>query len=749
MALRVMTRIATMVCLLSVPICGAYGDATVSVEGNGHADAASGESHAEVNLDATDIFVDGLGNPYTVTTSMAGSVSGSAFSAGGSVSVACGSNFGCTASGEIRYDGNSLLILDGAGPLTISQLHVRHESTVSASVSPPGSGYGNAGGWAYVGGQGAISGTELTIAVQGPTASVSHTFIAYAVVNTSQPGGGSVQYGGSSSLTISSLTPGVTARLAADCPSPGPAISVPEYGGGQYVDGVNGVPPTSTRVIVTHGKSDRIRFGDNSHWSNGVLQNVFSEYPGASVVGWDWSSSAATAVPDDLLTLLTTSAGSGGGDAIIDAWLGRAYRNAQKEGDELGDQLIDAIEDGQYAPNDVVLVGHSFGGVANGIAAKKVHDHFKSTLGDHAAKIGRQVVLDTPQMSFFLPATTHIDIGAALRTENYYGPKQFGATGGEIEGAVNVEVDVGARGASLTGGIDNLGHNWIAKLFPQLSGLMRFAPPGSYTESYENGVSTIESGPPRYIPGEPFYGFPETGLVPSFFMEAMQDFIGQDACLEEIAGRFAVKMGNHGAEGANATSGRGAGGMGDMPAAQFYREFTIPADADYLQFDLFVATPQNGDWLSVSFENTLLYLRPLYDATSEFVTSDPVFVGDLAGTTGLITFSLWDELGGGAAEVYVNNFRLFDVADTAFTNISGDYNFDRTVDAADYVVWRKNDGTTEGFNIWRANFGNTLGGSGSALNVPDGSPAVPEPTSLLLLILAGTLIMSRRVRPMS
>jgi hypothetical protein len=78
--------------------------------------------------------------------------------------------------------------------------------------------------------------------------------------------------------------------------------------------------------------------------------------------------------------------------------------------------------------------------------------------------------------------------------------------------------------------------------------------------------------------------------------------------------------------------------------------------------------------------------------------------------------------------------------------LAGDYNDDGKVDAADYVVWRKNEGTmnvlpndpdggTIGaaqFNTWRANFGNMAGsGSGSVLG-PSSPPSVPEPTTFVL-----------------
>jgi hypothetical protein len=55
----------------------------------------------------------------------------------------------------------------------------------------------------------------------------------------------------------------------------------------------------------------------------------------------------------------------------------------------------------------------------------------------------------------------------------------------------------------------------------------------------------------------------------------------------------------------------------------------------------------------------------------------------------------------------------------------GDFNQDRTVDAADYVAWRKTDGTTAGYNEWHTNFAWTRAGGGAS--------SVPEPTGLSLL----------------
>jgi autotransporter-associated beta strand protein len=83
-------------------------------------------------------------------------------------------------------------------------------------------------------------------------------------------------------------------------------------------------------------------------------------------------------------------------------------------------------------------------------------------------------------------------------------------------------------------------------------------------------------------------------------------------------------------------------------------------------------------------------------------------------------------------------------------SLPGDYNLDNKVDAADYVLWRKNPnahgGDPQGYITWRENFGNPAGaGSGSELA---GGGSVPEPAAVVLMLLgvAGA-VMGRRWRP--
>jgi hypothetical protein len=77
-------------------------------------------------------------------------------------------------------------------------------------------------------------------------------------------------------------------------------------------------------------------------------------------------------------------------------------------------------------------------------------------------------------------------------------------------------------------------------------------------------------------------------------------------------------------------------------------------------------------------------------------------------------------------------------------DLPGDYNLDGTVDAADYVVWRKSDGTQGGYNAWRNNYGRT---AAAAAATSTANIAVPEANSLLLGFTGLFVLFTHRFRP--
>ncbi len=76
---------------------------------------------------------------------------------------------------------------------------------------------------------------------------------------------------------------------------------------------------------------------------------------------------------------------------------------------------------------------------------------------------------------------------------------------------------------------------------------------------------------------------------------------------------------------------------------------------------------------------------------------------------------------------------LRDVGWTTIPSLSGDFNGDGRVNAADYVSWRKNIHTTTTYNEWRSSFGATgvTAGAGASL-----STTIPEPPTLAMMVLA-------------
>jgi hypothetical protein len=131
--------------------------------------------------------------------------------------------------------------------------------------------------------------------------------------------------------------------------------------------------------------------------------------------------------------------------------------------------------------------------------------------------------------------------------------------------------------------------------------------------------------------------------------------------------------------------------------------------------------------------------NPIFGTQTGFITGLVGAIGAVVDPiTGDFLFSTPATAGGGD-HIYV-------VSRTGASNgIPGDYNNDGTVDAADYVVWRKSPNTygdSGGYNVWQMNFGRNAGnGSGSTVNA-----AVPEPAILVLMIFALVAFVQRLSR---
>ena len=181
----------------------------------------------------------------------------------------------------------------------------------------------------------------------------------------------------------------------------------------------------------------------------------------------------------------------------------------------------------------------------------------------------------------------------------------------------------------------------------------------------------------------------------------------------------------------------------------------------------------NPDYGLAVVDNADLGLTSFHgrDVTTDSLIVAPALLGD-ANLDGTVNFAdllkLAQNYGASAGTWAVGDFnadRMVNIADLSLTEqqygaseedfaaawalarslvpLSGDYNGDGVVDAADYVVWRKGIGvepTTDNYNYWRTHFGQTAGGG----SVTNSHGTVPEPATLVMLIVTAAGVFTRR-----
>ncbi|MCC7475905.1 MAG: autotransporter-associated beta strand repeat-containing protein [Pirellulales bacterium] len=203
---------------------------------------------------------------------------------------------------------------------------------------------------------------------------------------------------------------------------------------------------------------------------------------------------------------------------------------------------------------------------------------------------------------------------------------------------------------------------------------------------------------------------------------------------------------------------------------------TLAPGANVGTLTIAAATLSADAILRIEYDNSLapkvdqLIVSGALDITNAIVDFDNLGVGNLTGAShvfatyaaGLLTgtFSptgILDLPTGYAIDYNYLGANQIALVSTGPVGLPGDFNDDGFVDSADYVIWRKNEGTsnplpndngiggvvgTAHYDLWRGNFGNPPGvGSGMGT-----SAAVPEPTAMALLALTLSAFVCQRRR---
>ncbi len=249
---------------------------------------------------------------------------------------------------------------------------------------------------------------------------------------------------------------------------------------------------------------------------------------------------------------------------------------------------------------------------------------------------------------------------------------------------------------------------------------------GGTPQGYEVDFVNRQGGGSAMVPGSSHTSDPAVGLIASGTVPAGD--VGPNASGTALTQNLPFAINNNntaGVDGCDGVTGCEAAVEADALAVTTGMEFSIaladignPAPGSTIRISAMITS---GDHNFLSNQVLGSFTPPQHnpggDGSNE---GDGINQGGFTGTMAGMDF---------------NNFlgtQYFSLVVPGASN--GDFNGDGFVNAADYPVWRKTDGTQAGYDAWRDNFGQPVG-SGTAL----GASGVPEPASLVLA-MAGALL---------
>jgi uncharacterized repeat protein (TIGR03803 family) len=112
-----------------------------------------------------------------------------------------------------------------------------------------------------------------------------------------------------------------------------------------------------------------------------------------------------------------------------------------------------------------------------------------------------------------------------------------------------------------------------------------------------------------------------------------------------------------------------------------FKTITIPADAIVMTFDMKVVTVVSGDYITLSFGDKVLFCEDITDVDSNFVTTLPIPIPDLAGQTDTLLFTLHHDTDTPGSSVLLDNITF------STTLMAVDLNMDGKVDFTDYAIF--------------------------------------------------------------
>lgn len=384
---------------------------------------------------------------------------------------------------------------------------------------------------------------------------------------------------------------------------------------------------TKKTYVLSHGHND------DPNGMRNIAAAIHDADPTANVIGWDWHETAEQR-----------------GLQVLDF-----MRTARDAFNVQGFALAQKLEEMDIAGYNLILIGHSNGGYVTAAAAKAFASSAMPA-GGPRGPVAREVILDTPSLIGTPGLGDNIWPQSALHLDNFYEPDTWSKP---IEGAnvFNAQLngyDADGRYLSPIALFppDSPQHQYIrTDWYPDAvsGGITIDSNPvdvltHNYVESYEEGATNTFVPLPGTIPGQTY------GSV--LLHDDMSDLSGYSgvhaqAVLLTVAGQLPK---------AAAAIGTGSDGF-------LYRTLTLPQDAFGLSFDA-ISVGDDGDQLVVSFGDDVLFAGPAaIFASSDWVNSGTLYIGDHAGQTDTLQFWLRSAGESVGEQLYIGNITITAVPD--------------------------------------------------------------------------------------
>jgi len=434
-------------------------------------------------------------------------------------------------------------------------------------------------------------------------------------------------------------------------------------------------------VVIAHGWKTGDDGGGDWFASNpdpkisGLAKALFLQSSSANILAWDWQEQAVSKPGQPPLPVW---------DDIVDEGLKGAEDSARRGGTTQGRRLANELTALHISNSNLQLIGHSNGGAVVGQAA--------SVLAEGGQKVQRVTTLDTPNLylmdipqSVIFPqikqwnctganAMRYVDTASATQIEVYYSDGNL--SGGRAAlGFGSPLVDSSANNVFNgriypgqfvwnTSDAANSDHvriiDWYHNVPGQLPGSGEFVAGinwcilGSGSSQWKSGNYT-EQGYNSKVFGTTTVTPQKAASLVNLTVEGFENgstWLGQHAQIfMRDVGKFAAMI----------TSGSDG---------YIYSTVSVPTSASYLTFDLKVDTPCSGDFLTVTLADQIIYYQALGTADSDFHTVSPIFVGNFAGQTTTLLFTL-NHVGGGEPSILLDNITFSMTADYNYTTNNG------------------------------------------------------------------------------